>query len=214
MLRLKPIHPRGCRVKQQTNKQTVSGGFLKVCVAIEGLERGYDLKLDMKKSTWLHYSQSAGSSPVKARRRQVLNDRLSCYFCSNLYEVINMSNRRNLLPRPDLGTRTAAAWRPRGASPSASSTCWAQWELRAHNTLEVTQFLHQCQNVSASKWDVESEQLSCDFQTEGVPLKQWCSFANTGRSWYGEESLPSCPQPCKWKIELSVIFENTNLTDE
>lgn len=25
-----------------TNKQTVSGGFLKVCVAIEGLDRGYD----------------------------------------------------------------------------------------------------------------------------------------------------------------------------
>lgn len=71
----------------------------------------------MEKSTWLHYSQSAGSSPVKARRRQALNDRLSRYFCSNLYEVINMSNRRNLLPRPDLGTRTAAAWRPRGAEP-------------------------------------------------------------------------------------------------
>lgn len=27
---------------KQTNKQTVSGGFLKVCVAIEGLEGGYD----------------------------------------------------------------------------------------------------------------------------------------------------------------------------
>lgn len=24
----------------------------------------------------------------------------------------------------------------------------------------------------------------------------------------------ACPQPCKWKIELSVIFENTNLTAE
>lgn len=28
-----------------------------------------------------------------------------------------MSKRRNLLPRPDLGTRTAAAWGLRGAEP-------------------------------------------------------------------------------------------------
>lgn len=28
-----------------------------------------------------------------------------------------MSKRRNLLPRPDLGSRTAAAWRLRGAEP-------------------------------------------------------------------------------------------------
>lgn len=61
-----------------------------------------------------------------------------------------MSRRRNLLPRPDLGTRTAGACRLRGAEP----LCPQHAELSgscAHNTQEVTQFLHQCQNVSTSK---------------------------------------------------------------